>query len=78
MFVVVYPNVPPYFLRSTILSADAGRATRFPTEEAAQAGIAKARTFHKGRTIKSLRILEIEESELAALSRAYHSVAGEG
>jgi hypothetical protein len=58
MFIVTL-NYAEYFLRGTILTSDIGRATRYPTREAAQQAIVKAKPFHKARVNKALFVTEI-------------------
>lgn len=51
-------NGQVYFLRNTIWTAYADRATRFESAEAAKAGLEKARKFMKAATYKAATVVE--------------------
>ena len=61
-YVVIYsspygsPAISTYYLRGTILTDDRERATVYPTVEAAQKAIDKAKPFHKVKVMKALRV----------------------
>ena len=52
-------NGAAFFLRSTIWSAYSDRATVFETEEAAKAGLEKARKFMKASQFKAARVVKV-------------------
>jgi hypothetical protein len=51
------PAISTYYLRATILTGDRARATVYPTVDAAQQAIAKAKPFHKATVIKAMRVV---------------------
>jgi hypothetical protein len=48
------------WVKGTIFTTYEETATRFATEEAAGAALAKMRQFHLARTIKACRIMSVE------------------
>jgi len=50
-------------LRGTVWAFHMSRAQLFPTKEAAQAGLDKAKQFMKAKTYKSAKIEEVEDHE---------------
>lgn len=55
-----------FFLRSTVWAGTLDRAQRFPTKEAAQAQLDKAKKFMKVRAYKAAQIVEIIDAGGAA------------
>lgn len=49
-----------FYLRSTIWTADRNRATIFQSEDAARAGLAKAKQFMKAAQFKAARIVAVQ------------------
>ena len=54
-WIVEFPN--DWFLCGTVATGDRERATRFPTEDAAQAALAAARKFLRPAAIKAAKIV---------------------
>ena len=72
MFVVAVNHLGTvYTISNTILTSFAHKSSRFATQEAAVAGIAKAKKFGKASVFKNARIVAIDEAAITLASGAY-------
>lgn len=61
MFIVTTTNDGvTFWLRSTTWAFGANRADKFPTRDAAQAALAKAKQFMKAKAFKAAQIVEVQ------------------